>query len=52
MRIDEKRWFIDRIVQELNKGGATRATHQNTSDVREMQGYQRSTTPSRLRRFT
>jgi hypothetical protein len=52
-----KRWFIDRLVKELNKGkgdegSATRALHQNSPEIREMQGRTRTETPSRLRRFT
>lgn len=52
-----KRWFIDRIVKELNKGkenesSASRALHTNSPDVRQMQGRARPQTPSRLRRFT
>ena len=52
-----KRWFIDRIIKELNKGSEngtnqSRALHQNTPDVRQMQGMARSHVPSRLRRFT
>ena len=51
-----KRWFIDRIVKELNKGSdngqnQSRALHQNTADVRSMQNKARAQTPSRLRRF-
>jgi len=54
-----KRWFIDRLVKELNKGkddpnqaSANRALHANTPEVRQMQGMTRPQTPSRLRRFT
>lgn len=52
-----KRWFIERIVRELNKGSEdgtnqTRALHQNSPDVRSMQNKARAQTPSRLRRFT
>lgn len=57
-----KRWFIDRIVKELNKGSTseggdnpqplTKALHQNTPDVRALQNKARSQVPSRLRRFT
>lgn len=52
-----RRWFIERISKELNKGEAkdnppTRALHQNSPDVRAMQGHAREQTPSRLRRFT
>jgi hypothetical protein len=58
-----KRWYIERIVKELNKGSGTddstdgasgassRALHQNSPDVRAMQGRQRAQSPSRLRRF-
>lgn len=52
-----KRWFIERIVKELNRThgeGETqsRALHQNNPETREMQGRQRPQSPSRLRRFT
>lgn len=52
-----KRWFIDRLVKELNKGkenesSASRALHTNTPELREMQGRTRAQVPSRLRRFT
>jgi hypothetical protein len=57
MPVSYKRWFIERINRELtrtNEEGATqsRALHQNTPDVRSMQGRARSQVPSRLRRFT
>lgn len=49
-------WFIQRIGQELNKGdkgeAQSRALHNNTADVRAMQGKARAQTPSRLRRFS
>lgn len=52
-----KRWFVERIVKELNKGSdngenQSRALHQNSPDVRSMQNKARAQTPSRLRRFT
>lgn len=52
-----KRWFIERMVKELNKGkdnesSASRALHTNTPELREMQGRSRAQVPSRLRRFT
>jgi hypothetical protein len=52
-----KRWFIDRTVRELNKGkdnesSQSRALHQNSPEVRQMQGRARPQVPSRLRRFT
>ncbi len=52
-----KKWFIERVSKELNKGSdkgqnQSRALHQNTPEVRSMQGMDRSQAPSRLRRFT
>ena len=55
-----KRWFIDRIVKELNKGkggdgeggSANRALGSNSPEVRQLMGMSRAQTPSRLRRFT
>ena len=55
--VSYKRWFIDRIGKEIkqtNESGSTqtRALHQNSPDVRAMQGNTRQQSPSRLRRFT
>lgn len=57
--VPAKRWWIERIVKELNKqapdgsgGGQSRALHQNSPEVRQMQGRVRPQSPSRLRRFT
>ena len=53
-----KRWFIERINKEIQrstseKGSSqSKALHQNSPDVRAMQGNIRSQVPSRLRRFT
>jgi hypothetical protein len=52
-----KRWFVERIVKELTKTSEdgstqTKALHQNSPDVRAMQGHTREQSPSRLRRFT
>ena len=52
-----RRWFIERIGKELNKGEngenpPTRALHQNSPDVRAMQNKARAQVPSRLRRFS
>lgn len=56
-----KRWFIERIVKEINQSGGdpnggggaqTRAVHQNTPEIRSMQGRTRTQVPSRMRRFT
>ena len=55
-----KRWFIERTVKELNKGGGgadgessqSRALHANSPEVRQLQGRSRSQVPSRLRRFS
>lgn len=57
MPVSYKRWFIDRISRELKRssddgGTQSRALHQNSPDVRALQGKARETTPSRLRRFT
>jgi hypothetical protein len=56
--ISYRKWFIERIGKEFEKskekGGdvPSRAAHQNTPDVRSLQGRARSQVPSRLRRFT
>ena len=52
-----KRWWIERIVKELNKGAdsnqnTSRALHHNDPETRELMGMQRSEMPSRMRRFT
>jgi hypothetical protein len=52
-----KRWWVDRIVKELNKGkegegSSNRALHANSPELRQLQGMQRPQVPSRLRRFT
>ena len=57
MPVFYKRWFIERIQKELKRTSdegqvASRALHQNSPDVRAMQGMSRDTAPSRLRRFT
>ncbi len=57
MPVVHKRWFIERLVKELNRGKEgenppTRALHQNNPELREMQGMNRAQAPSRLRRFT
>lgn len=53
----QRRWFIERLNKEFAKakesgGGGSRAAHDNTPDVRALQGLTRATVPSRLRRFT
>ncbi len=56
--VSYKRWFVERIGKEISRstsdGGSSqsRAVHQNSPDVRAMQGNVRAQTPSRLRRFT
>ena len=55
--VSYKRWFIDRLSKELSKGNddeprTSRAAHQNSPDIRALQGMNRPQTPSRLRRFT
>ena len=52
-----KRWLIDRIGREFKRtsdegGTQSRALHQNSPDVRALQGNARQQAPSRLRRFT
>jgi hypothetical protein len=52
-----KRWFIERINKELTRtheSGNTqsKALHQNTPDIRALQGNVRAQVPSRLKRFT
>jgi len=55
--VSYKRWFIDRISKELKQSSEkgetqSRAPHQNSPDVRSLQGKARNEMPSRLRRFT
>ncbi len=52
--VSYKRWMIERIGKEINKSndGQSRAAHQNTPDIRAMQGKARAQVPSRLKRFT
>lgn len=54
-----KRWFMERVVKEINKsseqnGEATqsRAIHHNTPDARALQNRTHPNAPARLRRFT
>ena len=55
--VSYKRWFIERVVREINKSGEqgnnqSRAAHMNTPDIRSMQNRARAQVPSRLRRFS
>ena len=57
LQIPYKRWFINRVVMELNKSSeqgdtASKGLHANTPDVRQLQGRQRDNVPAKLRRFT
>ncbi len=50
-------WFINRISEEFKRANerqsqASRAAHDNTPDMRALQGNSRSHVPSRLSRFT
>jgi hypothetical protein len=54
-----KRWYINRVIRELNKGkgpdgdsSPSRALHTNSPEVRQLLGRDRPETPARLRRFT
>ena len=56
----QRRWFIERIQQEIKKandanngqGAPSRGMAQNTPDVRAMLGRHREMVPAKLRRFT
>jgi hypothetical protein len=55
--ISYRMWFLRRINEEIKRAnekgeGQSRALHQNSPDVRAMQGMQRPDSPARLRRFT
>ena len=57
MQVQRKIWYMERLNKEISKGAenggsGTRATHQNTQEIRELQGRQRTTGPARTRRFT
>lgn len=52
-----RKWFIERILKELkgkseNDSPPTKALHANDEQTRAMQGMTRTSSPSRLRRFT
>lgn len=56
MPVPYKRWFIERIVQELHKTSEqgntqSKGLHANTPDVRAAQGRDRQHVPARMRRF-
>lgn len=55
----EKRWYLERMLQEINKShntedGSTqsRGVQHNTSDMRNLQNRTHSNPPAKLRRFT
>ena len=55
----QRRWFINRLNEEIKKSqdkngdhAATRAHHHNTGQMREMMGRHRNQVPAKLRRFT
>jgi len=61
MPVEVKRWWIERLTKELGQKedgenaplpASSRALHQNSPEVRSMQGMNRAQVPSRLRRFT
>lgn len=56
MPVAYKKWFIDRISEELSssseKASQSKALHANTPELRALQGRQRAVVPARLRRFT
>lgn len=55
-----RRWLIERINLEFERSrgqngegqGMSRAAHDNSPDIRQLQGMARDATPTRLRRFT
>lgn len=59
MPVTYKRWFIERISKEINGGKTndsnpqplTKAIHQNSPDIRALQGKTRQHVPAKLRRF-
>jgi hypothetical protein len=56
--ISYRKWLIERINQEIktaaeNQNGQTsKGVHNNTPDIRELTGKQRSMVPAKLQRFT
>jgi hypothetical protein len=53
----QRRWFVDRLNKELERGSesntnASRAAHDNDATSRAMSGRSRGESPSRLRRFS
>lgn len=58
LSVEYKRWFIQRIVQEINRsnkqgdGGQSRGLHDNTPAMRQIKNMARDHVPSRMRRFT
>jgi len=47
----QRQWFVERMSEEFKKTGQSKAPHENTDDMRALQGN-RTNVPSRLRRFT
>ena len=45
-------WFIKRLNKEIKDSNASRAAHDNSPDVRGLQGRHRGNPPAKLRRFT
>jgi len=58
MPIAHRAWFINRVNQEFEKSKEkgenppSKAAHQNTPDIRALQGMSRDSVPAKLRRFT
>lgn len=56
--VSYRKWLIERINQEIktaseNQNGQTsKGVHNNTPDIRELTGKQRSQVPAKLQRFT
>jgi hypothetical protein len=45
-------WFIERLNKEIQKANGSRAAHDNSRDMRSLQGRHRNDPPAKLRRFT
>jgi hypothetical protein len=48
----QRQWFVERMTDEFKKTEKSKGAHENTEEIRSLQGNSRSNVPSRLRRFT
>lgn len=49
-----RRWFMQRINKEFERANnqSSKGAHQNTPDIRQLQGNSRTVAPARMQRFT